>query len=156
MLPAIDDVHHRHWQDMGIYAANIAIERKATCIRRRFRYRKADAQNGIRAQVRFIVGAIQINHDRIDIFLLLGVQFDQGFKNWPVNGLNRLKHALAHIFGHIAIALFNGFIRTCRGARRDCRTAETAVLQHDINFNRRISPAVEDLACVNIEDSCHN
>jgi hypothetical protein len=44
---------------MGIYAANIAIERKATCIRRRFRYRKADAQNGIRAQVRFIVGAIQ-------------------------------------------------------------------------------------------------
>ena len=73
MFTAIDDIHHRDRQDMRINAANIAIQRKPARVRCRFCDGKTDTQDRICAKVRFIIRAIKMYHDRIDIFLLLSV-----------------------------------------------------------------------------------
>ena len=110
MFAAVNDVHHRHRQHMRAHAADIAVKRQTARVSCGFRNCKANPQNCVRTEVRLVGRAIEIDHHRIDIFLILGIKIDQRFGNRAIHRLYRLQHALAHITRHVAIAFFGGFV----------------------------------------------
>src|SRR5436189_304734 len=50
MRAAVDDVHHRHRQDVGLGAADITVERQAGGVGRGLGHRQRNAENGIGAE----------------------------------------------------------------------------------------------------------
>ncbi len=155
MLAAIDDVHHRHRQDMRIDPADIAIQRQPARIGSGFRNGQAYAQYRVGSKVRLVVSAIQVDHHRINIFLILGIEVDQRFTDIVIHRGYRLQHPLAHVARLVAVTLLGGFISAGRRARRHGCAAETAIFQQHIDFDRRVAPAVEDFAGVNVDYGCH-
>ncbi len=140
---------------MGGNAADIAIERQAARVRRSLCRRQADAQDGIGAEPRLILGPVQWDHRRIDFSLIFRVETDELFGNFIIYCRHGSKHALAQIFGGVPVALFGRFIGTGRSTRWHRRATEAAVLQHDIDFDSGIAPAVKNLPSVDIENSGH-
>ena len=61
-----------------------------------------------------------------------------------VDVVDGLGHALAEE-GLAAVAQFDRLVRAGRGARGHGGAAEAAVIEHHIDFDRRIAAAVEDL-----------
>ena len=55
----------------------------------------------------------------------------------------------------VAVAQLDRLVRAGRGARRHRRAAHAAVLQRDVDLDRRIAAAVEDLAGVDVDDRGH-
>ena len=156
MLAAVYNVHHRHGQHMRVDAADIAIERQTTRVCGGFGNRQADAQYRIGTQICLVVGSIEIDHYRINIFLVLGIEIGQRSRYWSVDRFDRLQHAFAHIARHISVAFLGGFIRSGRCARGHCRTTKAAVLQQYINFDSRVASAVENFTGVNFKDGGHS
>ena len=124
---AIEDVHHRDGQHMGIDAADVAVERQAEGIGGSFGNCQAGAQNGIGAQLGFIGGAVQLDHGHIDGFLLDGIPADQGIGDLAIDILNRFENTLAEVAGFVAIAQFQGFMNTGGCAGGNCCPAPGAI-----------------------------
>ena len=155
MRAAVEDVHHRHRQQVRIDAADVAIERQAPRIGRCLRRRQADAQDRIGAEPALVLAAIERDHRGVDFDLVLGVEPDDLFRDVAVDRLNRLADALAAPAALVAVAQFDGLVSAGRCARRHGRAAHASVLQRDVYFDRRIAAAVEDLAGVDVDDQGH-
>src|SRR5262249_30051133 len=69
-------------------------------------------------------------------------------------GVDRLAHPLAEI-ALAAVAQFDRLVRPGRGPRRHGGAALGAVFEHDIDLDRRIAAAIEDLAADDIGDGSH-
>ena len=85
MLAAIDDVHHRHRQGAGRNAADIAIQRHAIIGGGGLGQGQRHAEDGIRAQARFIGCAVQVDEDIVDADLILGIQPGQRVEYLALN-----------------------------------------------------------------------
>ena len=153
--PAVDDVHHRHGQHMRANPADIAIERQPARIGSGLRRRQTDAQQRIRPEPRLVRRPVERNHRRVDLALILGIKAGQFVGDLAIDGRDRLFDAFAHEAGLVAVTQFNRFIGPCRRARGYGGAAKTAVLQQDIDLNGGVSPAVDDLAGVNVENGGH-
>ena len=154
MHAAIDDVHHRHRQKLGLGAADIAVERQARSHRRRLRHRQRHAQNGVGAQPRLVGRAVERDHRRVDARLLFGIHAAERVEDFAVHGGDGLFHALAAI-AFAAVAQFHRLMRAGRGARGHRGAAETAVFQPHIHFHGGIAPGVQDFPAGDIEDGGH-
>ena len=155
VLAAVDDVHHRHRQHVGRYPADVGIERQPTRIRRRLGDRQADAEDGVGAEVALVVAAVERDHRQVDLALVFGVEAEQRIGKRAVDRVHGLEHALAEIARLVAVAQFDRFVRPGRGARGDRGAAEAAVFEQHVHLHRRIAPAVEDFAAVNVDDGGH-
>ena len=70
---AVEDVHHRHGQNVCLKAAEEAIERDILRLRRRIRCRNRNSKDRIRTELGLVLRAVQIEHrliDRVDIACL--------------------------------------------------------------------------------------
>src|SRR5262249_53352473 len=65
---------------------------------------------------------------------------------------DRAANALAAIASWIAVAQLLGFVFACTGAGRHDGPATSAIMTDDLDFDRRIAPAVEDLSGVDAVD----
>ncbi len=155
MLAAVDDVHHRHRQDMRRNTADIAVERHAARIGSGLGNGETGAENGVGAKAALVFSAVQFDHRKIDLALVFGIHADDDFGDVGIDGRNRLGHAFAEIARLIAVAQFNRFMRAGRCARRNGRTAKTAVLKQDIDLNSGVAAAVENFAGMNVNDRSH-
>ena len=155
MFAAIDDIHHRHRQDMRADPADVAIERQATRVRRRLRHRQADAQDRIGAQPALVLGAVQLDQRSVDLDLVLGLKPADGVGNLTVHRLDRIVHALAEPAALVAITLLDRLMCTGRCARRHGCPTEAAVLQEHVDFHRGITAAVDDLTALQVDDCGH-
>ena len=99
--------------------------------------------------------AVNLDHRRVNLALVFGVEPDQLLAQFVVHGGDSLQHALAEIAALVAVAQFNRLVRAGAGARGHCGAAETAILQQHINLHRRVAPAVEDFAGVDVDDLGH-
>ena len=141
MHAAIDDVHHRHGQDAGAGATDIAIERQF----RRFGGGLGDgerhAENGVGAQATLVGGAVQFDHRLVDADLVERVETGDFICNRVVDIVDGVHHALAEIF-IAAIAQLDRFMHAGRCARRHGRAPEAAVIEQHIHFNGGVAAAV--------------
>ena len=154
--PAVEDVHHRHRQQVGIDPADIAVERQATRVRRRLRRRQADAEDRIGAEPRPCSRCRRARSSRASSSAWSSASSPTTASAIsPLTACDRLADALAAPAALVAVAQLDRFVRAGRGARRDRRAAHAAVLQRDIHFDRRIAAAVEDLAGVDVDNRGH-
>ncbi len=99
--------------------------------------------------------AVEIDHDLVDLDLLLDGLVAQRLEDFAVDGLDRLLHALAEIALLVAVPQFDRLMRAGGGARGHRRTADRAVFQHHIDFNGGIAPAIENFAANDVDDGGH-
>ena len=156
MFAAIDDVHHRHRQDMRRNAANITIEWQAARIRGGLGHRHAGAKDSIGADPALVGRAIERDHRQVDIALVLGIErADQHVADLGIHRIHRIDHALAQIAGLVAIAEFDGFMRAGRGSAGHRGAAKAAIVEQNIDLDRGITPRIENFAGVDIDDRGH-
>ncbi len=136
--------------------ADIAVERQAAGICRRLGHRHAGAENGIGSQAALVRRAVESDHRKVDVALVLGIEgADQQIADFRVHRVDRLGHAFAEIALAVTVAQFDRFMRPGRCAARHRGPAEAAVVEQDIDFYRGISARVEDFAGVNVDDRGH-
>src|SRR6185437_15253008 len=97
------DVHHRHRQDTGIDAADVAEQRQIQIDRRGLRNRQRHGQSCVGAKARLVGRAVQVDQHLIDPDLLHRVHAADGVENLTLDMADRLPHALAAITGRIAV-----------------------------------------------------
>ena len=99
--------------------------------------------------------AVEIDHDLVDLDLLLDRHVAQRLEDFAVDGFDRLLHALAEIARLVAVAQFHRLMRAGGGARRHRRAADRAVFQHHIDLDRGIAAAIENFAADDVDDGGH-
>ncbi|MNE05923.1 hypothetical protein D3C80_984970 [compost metagenome] len=152
---AVDDVHHRGRQDAGRDAADVAIQRQIRADGASLGRGQRDAQDGVGAQASLVICAIQFDQGFVQTALVLGIHAREGVEDLAVDGVDRLLDALAAPHVHVAVAQFDRFMGAGRGARRHGGAAKAAVFQGDVHLDRRIAPAVDDLAGDDVGDVGH-
>jgi len=155
MHAAVDDVHHRHRQGPRRGAADIAIERHVEGFGRRLGAGQRNAEDGVGAEPALVRGAVEVDHDLVDLDLFLDRLVAQRIENLAVDGVDRLLHALAEVTLLVAVPQFHRLMRARGGARGHRRAADRAVFQHHIDFNRGIAAAIENFTADDVDDGGH-
>ena len=114
-----------------------------------------DAENGVGAEPALVRRAVELDHDLVDLDLLLGVHAAERVEDLAVDGVDRLLHALAEIARLVAVAQFDRLMGAGGGARRHRRAAHRAVFQHHIDLDRGIAAAIENFAADDVDDGGH-
>ena len=154
MGAAIDDVHHRHRQDVGVRSAEIAVERQARRFGGRLGDGERDTEDGVGAKPRLVCRAVELDHRAVDVNLVLGLEPPDGLEEFAVHRLDGALDALAEI-ALAAVAQFDGLVGTGGSARRHGSAAHRAVLEHDIDLDGRVAAAIQNFAADNIDDGGH-
>ncbi len=155
VLAAVDDVHHRHRQDARRGAADIAVERQGRGLGRRLGHRQADAEDRVGAQPALVVGAVEFDHRQVDADLFRRVEAQKRLGDLAVDARHGFQHALALVARVVAVTPFDRLVGAGGGARGHRGAAQRAVLQRDVDLDRGVAAAVEDLAGVNVDDGAH-
>ena len=116
---------------------------------------QADAENCVGAEPGLVLGAIDIDHQPVDRDLVLRIAPGQGVEQLALDRVQSLAHALAEIAIGVAVAQLDRFVLAGRGARGDRGAPADAALEFDIDFERRVAPAIEDFPAANINNGGH-
>ena len=143
---AIDDVHHRHGKNVAVRAAYIFIQGKVEIIGSGFSHSEADTQDGVCAEFRFGVCAVQLTHSAVNGNLVEGVHALQSLCYGSVDVGNGFLHAFALIAVLVAVAKLKGFVDACGSSRRNCCTAKSARFQCYVYFYGRIASRIKYFA----------
>ena len=137
MRAAVDDVHHRHRQDVGRDAADVAVERHAEALGRGLGDGEAGAEDGVGAEPALVGGAVELDQDAVDAGLVGGGEPGQGVADRAVDRLDRPAHALAAVAALVAVAQLDRLVRAGRGARGHRGAAHGAVLEQHVDLDGR-------------------
>ncbi|CAG7001180.1 hypothetical protein PICSAR164_02797 [Mycobacterium avium subsp. paratuberculosis] len=151
---AVEDVHHRHRQDVRVGPAQVAEQRQLRGIGGRLGHGQRHAQDRVAAQPRLVRGAVQVDQRLVHQALVVGVQPDHRRADLVQHGLHRLLHALAAV-PLPAVAQFDGLVLTGRRPGRHRRAGERSVGQGDLDLDCRVTAGVEDLAGPDLLDNRH-
>ena len=152
---AIDDVHHRHRQQRRVFAADIAVERFAAGIGLRLGGGQRHAENGIGAEPLLVVGAVEIAQGLIEPALIAGIEAGKRRTDFAVDGLDGAPHALAAVAG-TAVSQLMRLMCAGRGAGRHRGAAMMAVVEHHIDLDGRVAPAIENFPADDGGDGGHD
>jgi hypothetical protein len=154
MRAAVDDVHHRYRQDAGVRAADIAVERQVGGFRGSLGDGERHAENGVGAEARLVRRAVEFDHGLVDLDLVFRVEAADCLEDFAVDGGDGILDTLAEV-ALATVAQFDGFVRAGRGAQRNGRAAEAAILEVHVHFDGGVAAAVENLAADDVDDSSH-
>jgi len=153
--PAVDDVHHRRREEAGGGTAQVAIERQAAMLGGRVGHGHRDAEDRVRSELLLVRRAVELQHQFVDGGLIEGVDPLQFLGDPGVHVLHGLEHALAEIHALVAVPLLPGLVGAGAGARGHRGAAEGPVGEGDVDLDRGVAAAVEDLAGVDVDDRGH-
>ena len=146
VLAAVENVHHRHGQGLGVDAADVVIQADAGCGGGCLRAGEGHAEDGVRAETGLVRGAVDIYEHLVNRGLIQHVHADQRFGQLMVDVLDREQNALAVVTALVAVAQFAGFVHAGRRAGRHGRAADGAVVERDLDLDGRVAAGVKDLA----------
>jgi hypothetical protein len=151
MLAAIDDVHHRDGQDVGVRATDVTVEREFARFSGGLGDGERHAEDGIGAELALVRGAIEIDHGLIDAELIEGIHALDFFEDGGVDVFDGLGDALAVVL-LAAIAQFDGFVGAGGSAGGNGGAAEAAVIQNHIDFDGGVAAAIVNLATLDVDN----
>ncbi len=154
MRATVENVHQRHGQDLGVDPAKVAIEWQAGGDRGGLGGGETDAKNGVGPVISFILGAIGGDQGGVERSLIGGVEPDGDFRKRAVHIGHGLRDPFAQVTLLVAVAKLDRLVGACAGSRRDGGPTEGAIGQRDVDFDRGIAAAVEDLATAHGGDRC--
>ena len=154
MLAAVEDVHQRGRQNSRLDAAQIAPQRQAHRVRGSTCGRHGYGQDGVRAHLGFILGAVHLQHAGIDGGLIEGRESAERGPQLVVDIGDRGKNALAAEAASVVVAQFDGFMGTSRRAARN-RGATGAADRFDLSLNGWVSSGIQDFSGRYLNDLGH-
>jgi hypothetical protein len=152
---AVDHVHHRRGQERRAGPSEEAVERLAGDGGPGVGGRQRDAEQGIRAEARLGLGAVEGNQSAVEGFLVPGRaegEVCDRVRDLPVHVADGLSHALPAVAGLVPVAQLERLARSRRRARRHGRTADAPARRPQLDLDRRVSPRVEDLPTPHVRD----
>ena len=147
---AVEDVHHRHRQQVAAWCCR----RACRCARRAGLPTRAasalsaaiETPSSALAPSRLLVGVPSSANHRLVELALRELASAQRRGDLAVDMGDRLRDALAEVARLVAVAQLQRFALAGGRARRHGRAAARAAVEDDIDFHRRIAARVEDLA----------
>jgi len=139
MGAAVDHVHERHGQHLGVDAAQILMKRQGEKLAGGPGRGHGYAEHGVGPQAALVLRAVQVNQSIVDLHLAQGIHADDGFGDFAVHMFHGLEHALALVPFFIAIAQFQGFARARGRARRHGGPSHMAGFKGNFHFHRGIA-----------------
>ena len=155
MHAAVENVHHRCGQQVGVDATQVLVQRQARRLCRSARGGQRHAQDGVGTELGFVGGTVRGNQRGIDGTLVEGVEAHDGVSALVVDVLDGLRNALAQVAALVAIAQLAGLKGAGRSTRRHHCAAKAAVLEHDLDLDGGVAAAVEHLATVDVQNIAH-
>ncbi len=154
MRAAIDDVHHRNGQQVGVWATDITVEWQAGCFGSGLGNGERYAEDGVCAEARLVRRTIERNQRLVDVDLAFGIEAAKRIKDLSVDGLDGLFNTLAAI-ALSAIAQLDCLVSAGGCARWNGSATEGAVFEVHVDLDRGIATAIEDFACDDVGNGCH-
>ena len=151
--PAVDDVHHRDGEDLGVGAAEVFIKREVQAGGGGFGDGEADTEDGVGAEIGFVGGPVEAEHDAVEHVLGGRAFAEEGRGNHIIHALHGLLHALAEEALFVAVTQFPGFVFTGGGAAGHHGPAECAALEEDVDFDGGIPAGIDDFATGDLLDA---
>ena len=156
MRTAVDNIHHRDGQRLGVRTADIAVQRHAEQIGGSPRARQRNAQNSVGSQIALRRRAVQSDHRLVDADLIGYLHADNFLRNDIVDVLHGLQHALSAVTALVAVTQLERFVLAGGRSRGNGRATECAACSRYFHFDRRIAPRVEDLPAMNTDNLSHD
>ncbi|MDQ1127750.1 hypothetical protein QE428_002783 [Microbacterium sp. SORGH_AS 505] len=155
MLAAVDDVEQRHGQDARVGSAEVAVQRQVGAVGGGLRDGERDAEDGVRAGARLVLGPVGRDEDLVDDALLAGVDaFDFGAELVD-DRVHGLQDALAAVAALVAVAELIRLEGAGGRAGGDGCALDDAVVEQNLHLDGRVAARVQDLACAYCLDQCH-
>ena len=110
MGPAVDDVHHRHWKDIGVHSPEVAVQWHLQFVGCRASTCHGNGEDRVGAELAFVGSAVELHHGAIDQALLGWIHAAQSRSDCGLNVLNRFEHAFAKIMPRIVVAQLNRLV----------------------------------------------
>jgi len=129
---AVDYVHHRDGQDLGVRSPDVAEEGQTESFGGGFGRGQGDPEDGIGTQVAFVLGAVELPHNAVDYHLIGGVFPDDGIRNLFVDRFHSLGYAFSEVVRLVSIAQFNGFVFAGAGTAGDGGATAGTTFEVDI------------------------
>ena len=107
---AVEDVHLRHGQKVGAYAAEVAIERGHLRNCGSAGGGHGDGENGIGAQLALVGGAVEVDHFAVDGRLVFRFHAEDGRGDFIVNMGDGFQGAFAEVPRFIAVTKLDRFM----------------------------------------------
>ena len=155
MSATVNNVHHRHWQDVGVRATNVAEQFQASRISSCLGHRNGGTENGVGAQPCLVRGSIQIDHGLVNEALVVGFDAAQCVSDLFVDVLNGLQHALTQV-AVTAVAQFVGLMHTSRRTGGDACCTVGTVIKEYFTLDSGVAAGVQNLASENVHNSSHS
>ena len=147
---AVEDVHHRHRQQVRVGTADVAVERQVGAVGGGLGDGERDAEDRVGAELGLVGGGVEVEHRLVDEPLVVGLEAEDRRRDRLDDALHGLLHALAEV-ALAAVAQLDGLERAGGGAARDRCPGEGAVVEGDLDLDGGVAAGVEDLAGA---DSC--
>ena len=124
---AVEDVHQRNRQHVGVRAAQVLVQRQVRggggCVGNG----QGHAQDGVGAQLALVRGAVQVQHGLVDAALVGGVEAGQCRGDLVDDRVNGLLDTLAEVTALVAVTEFDGFVLAGGSPGRNGCAADLAV-----------------------------
>ena len=118
VLTTVQNVHHRHRHGKlaggAIDVGNVRIQRLAQGDCRCLGRSKGNRQNCIGAQVRLVLGTVEVQHDLIQSTLISCIFAYQCITDLAVHGFHSLQNTFAKVAGGVTVTQFQRFAGTGR------------------------------------------
>mmetsp|Transcript_40715 Transcript_40715/g.68153 ORF Transcript_40715/g.68153 Transcript_40715/m.68153 type:complete len:592 (+) Transcript_40715:461-2236(+) len=149
VLPAVDDVGHRHWQLevvlVAVEVGDVLPEGDALGQGRCAAAGHGHPQDPVGANLALVRGPVDLHHQLVQLLLVAWVHPDELGTHQRVHRLHRLENAFAHVDLLVAITQLHGLILAGGCPRGDGAAAKHAIVKEDVNLHGRVSTRVEDL-----------
>ena len=143
---AVENVHHGDGQTVGIGTAEEAVQGDAEAVGGSAGGSDGDREDGVGAEVGFVLGAVGGEHGGIHRVGVGGIHALQGIIDFGVDVFDCLGDTLAAETGLVAVAEFERFENAGGSAAGGNTAADGAVHQDDFGFNGGIAAGVDDFA----------
>ena len=155
MAAAVEDVHHRHGQDVGVRAADVAEQRQVGRVGSGPRDGERDAEDRVGAELLLVGAAVDGEHLGVDEPLLARLEAEQLRAELLDDRVDGLLDTLAEVAALVAVAPLDRLERPGGRAAGHGGPRERAVVEGDLDLNRGVAARVEDLAGAYCLDAGH-
>ncbi len=150
---AVDDIHHRHWKNISVCSAYVAVERHIEIVGGSFCYGKRHAEDGVCTEIRLGGSAVESEHDLVNADLVERAVAFESLCDRTVHIGYSLLNALAHITALVAVTKFESLVLASRSTARHCCAAHNAAFKDYVYLYCRIAARIKYFATDNFFNS---
>ncbi|MCY1424711.1 hypothetical protein D3C76_927970 [compost metagenome] len=112
-------------------------------------------EDGVGAQVAFVLGTVELDHDAVEGFLVHRILAQQGGADRAIDVGHGLQDAFTHVTALVAITQLKRLARAGGSTGRRAGTADDAVVEKHVRFHGGIATGVENFTTFDVDDFSH-